>query len=197
MLMPYEGTTMAQGSQLTEEQRQEVLRLLRQHRGTISAEIVLDFSADSNTALHTFCWWDKSDSDLARRQRLERARLAIAEITLKQAEVELRRTAAERLAPEMRRLEAEIRRLEEGQARRTFSFAEKRGGTGSSYTDLVLIKKDPDLEAAMRRQLLKELATFVRTRAFLDREFHECCREFLQEMEERFGDKDEDEEESV
>lgn len=153
---------------LTKTQESELLAMIRAGRGKVSPEAVVDAAKSPASSLHSLVGWDRSDDELAHRYRLERARLVLAALKLRDDEETQRQLSRVKSAPERERLASVLAQMEAVGARRTISY--ETGNTKRCYRDVVQELTNGN-EARVLQQLRRELEIFVQSRACLHPEF--------------------------
>lgn len=170
---------------LNEQQEATLLALLKQGRGTIRAEDVVETARDPGNPLHKLIGWDRSDDELAARYRLDRARLAIQLLQLRHSEEVQREIGKAKSAEDRERLRNLAKQLEQAGARRTISYG--TAGADREYRDIVVEFRNGK-EDQVYSQLLKEFEVFVHRRAVLHPLMHKALLPVLAAAERRFDE---------
>lgn len=173
---------------LTKEQAEELTRLLRTHRGHLKPEDVVEASRPEESTLHTFMCWHTGDDELAARYRLDRARLCLSMLRLREAEETSRPLMRIKDEQERVRLSGMLEQMKKQGARRLINYADgRRGEDGTEgYRDVVQ-EFASGREGRILRELLRELTQWVNSRGLLHPEFHSHMLCVLTEARRQFG----------
>lgn len=159
---------------LSKRQEAEIVSLLKRNKGSLRPIHVVKAARRPSSALHRLIGWHLSDEELAHAHRIERARLAIQALRLRQATIDS-------CAVSDPSLKIELQRLVREDARATIRYD---FDLNEAYRS-VAIEVSSGRSGAIRKQIIRELKTFLSTRAVLDSLIHEILSGAIREIESR------------
>lgn len=166
---------------LSKAQTEALEEVVRRRKGNPRPADVVKAAEHPESPLHRLIGWHRDDDAVARAYRLERARLVLAALRLRESEQQQAEAGRAADARERARLASALAGLKERDARALINY-----GRGDGYVPVMREYADGGEQRILGR-LLEGLDAFVRNQAALHAEFHAYMAKVAEEARRKFG----------